>query len=109
MGHGHAQPNDIATAHAVAEGSKERDPAAQAASEKCRTEVLTRYGIYTRQGGPYAAYLESGIQTVTAERARLDALALSQEEACKAAAEHEKALQLLATAQAEKLSPGCTA
>jgi hypothetical protein len=38
-----AQPNDIATAHAVAEGWKDHDPAALAASERIRQEVLTRY------------------------------------------------------------------
>lgn len=53
-----------------------------------------------------------GIQTITTEKARLEALALSQEETRKAAAEHEKATQLLAAgrveelrAQAEKLAP----
>jgi hypothetical protein len=98
-----AQPHDIATALAVAEGWKDHDPAALAAAERIRHEVLTRYGIDTHDVGSDAAYLESGIQTITAERARLEALALSQEETRKAAAEHEKAMQLLAEARAEEL------
>lgn len=98
-----AQPNDIATAHAVAEGWKDHDPAALAASERIRQEVLTRYGIDTHDVGADSAYLESGIQTMTTEKARQDALARSQEETRKAAAEHEKAMQLLAAARAEEL------
>lgn len=98
-----AQPNDIATAHAVAEGWKNHDPAALAASERIRQEVLTRYGIDTHAVGADAAYLESGIQTITTEKARQDELARSQDEARKAAAEHEKAMQLLAAARAEEL------
>jgi hypothetical protein len=98
-----AQPSDIATAHAVAGGWKDHDPAALAASEKIRQEVLVRYGIDTHDVGSDAAYLESGIQTITAEKARQDELAISQEETRKAAAEHEKAMQLLAAAQAEEL------
>jgi hypothetical protein len=98
-----AQPSDIATAHAVAEGWKDHDPAALAASEKIRQEVLVRYGIDTHDVGSDVAYLESGIQTITAEKARQDELAISQEETRKAAVEHEKAMQLLAAAQAEEL------
>ena len=98
-----AQPSDIATAHAVAEGWKDHDPAALVASEKIRQEVLTRYGIDTHDVGMDTMYLESGIQTVATERARQNALDLSQEEARKAAAEHEKAMQLLAAARAEEL------
>ncbi|MGK3957512.1 hypothetical protein ACLKOZ_15135 [Arthrobacter sp. R4] len=98
-----AQPNDIATAHAVAEGWKDHDPAALAASERIRQEVLTRYGIDTHDVGADAAYLASGIQTITTEKARQDELARSQEETRKAAAEHEKAMQLLAAARAEEL------
>lgn len=94
-----AQPSDIATAHAVAEGWKDHDPTALAASERIRQEVLTRYGINMYYVGADAAYLESGIQTITAETARLDAL----EEKRKAAAEHEKGMQLLAAARAEEL------
>lgn len=100
-----AQPNDIATAHAVAEGWKHHDPAALAASEKIRREVLTRYGIDTHDVGKDAAYLESGIQTITNEKARQDELARSQEETRKAAVEHEKAMQLLAAARAGELRP----
>lgn len=98
-----AQASDIATAHAVAEGWKDHDPAALAASERIRREVLTRYGIDTHDVGQDAAYLESGIQAITTEKARQEALALSQEETRKAAAEHEKAMQLLAAARAEEL------
>lgn len=98
-----AQPNDIATAHAVAEGWKDHDPAALAASERIRQEVLTRYGIDTHDVGADAAYLASGIQTITTEKARQDELARSQEETRKAATEHEKAMQLLAAARAEEL------
>ncbi|RNL54329.1 hypothetical protein [Arthrobacter oryzae] len=98
-----AQPNDIATAHAVAEGWKDHDPTALAASEKIRQEVLTRYGIDTHDVGKDAAYLESGIQSITTEKARLDAMARSQEAQRKAAAEQEKAMQLLAAARAEEL------
>jgi hypothetical protein len=98
-----AQPSDIATAHAVAEGWKDHDPAALAASERIRQEVLTRYGIDTHDVGADAAYLESGIATIATEKARQDELARSQEEARKATAEHEKAMQLLAAARAEEL------
>ena len=98
-----AQPNDIATAHAVAEGWKDHDPAALAASERIRQEVLTRYGIDTHDVGADAAYLASGIQTITTEKARQDELARSQQETRKAATEYEKAMQLLAAARAEEL------
>jgi hypothetical protein len=98
-----AQPHDIATAHAVAEGWKDHDPTALAASEKIRQEVFTRYGIDTHDVGTDAAYLESGIQTITTEKARQDALDRSQEETRKAAAEHEKAMGLLAAARSEEL------
>ncbi|AOT05916.1 hypothetical protein [Arthrobacter sp. U41] len=98
-----AGPHDIATAHAVAEGWKDHDPTALAASEKIRQEVFTRYGIDTHDVGTDAAYLESGIQTITTEKARQDELARSQEETRKAAAEHEKAMGLLAAARAEEL------
>lgn len=98
-----AQPNDIAAAYVVAEGWKDHDPTALAASEKIRHEVLARYGIDTHDVGADAAYLESGIQTITTENARLDAVALNWEAQRKAAAEQEKAMQLLAAAQAEEL------
>ena len=98
-----AQPHDIATAHAVAEGWKDHDPTALAASEKIRQEVLNRYGIDTRDVGADAAYLESGIQTITTNRARQDALQGSQEEARRAAAEHETAMGLIAAARIEEL------
>jgi hypothetical protein len=98
-----AQPRDIATAHAVAEGWKDHDPAALAASEKIRQEVLTRYGIDTHDVGADDEYLESGIQAITTGKARQDELARSQEETRKAAVEHEKAMQLLAAARAEEL------
>jgi hypothetical protein len=98
-----AQPSDIATAHAVATSWKNHDPAALAASEKIRQEVLTRYGIDTHDVGTDAAYLESGIETITTGRARPDELAQSEEETSEAAAEHGKAMQLLAAARAEEL------
>ncbi|WP_427136727.1 hypothetical protein [Pseudarthrobacter sp. S9] len=98
-----AQPHDIATAHTVAESWKDHDPTALASSEKIRQEVLTRYGIDTHDVGADAAYLEAGIQTITAEKARQDARDRSQEETRKAAAEHEKAISLLAAARAEEL------
>jgi hypothetical protein len=98
-----AQPHDIATAHAVAEGWKDQDPTALAASEKICQEVLARYGIDTHEVGADAAYLESGIRTITTEKARQDALERSQEETRTAAAEHEKAMGLLAAARAEEL------
>ncbi|WP_309071991.1 hypothetical protein [Arthrobacter sp.] len=107
-----AQPADIAAAYAVAKGWKDHDPTALAASEKIRHEVLTRYGIDTHDAGPDTAYLESGIETIAAEKARQEEPARSQEQTRKAAAEHEKAMQLLAAAraeevraQAEKLTP----
>lgn len=103
-----ANPADIATAHAVAEGWKDHDPTALEASAKIRQEVLTRYGIDTRAVGRDGAYLESGIETIAAEKARVEELARSQEEARKAAAEHEKAMQLLAAARAEELRAQAT-
>ena len=98
-----AQPHDIATAYAVAEGWKDHDPAALAASEKIRQEVLTRYGIDTHDIGADATYLESGIRTAATDKARQHALEHSQEETRKAATEHEKAMGLLAAARAEEL------
>ncbi|PVZ52348.1 hypothetical protein [Arthrobacter sp. H-02-3] len=87
-----AQPRDIATAHAMAEGWKDNDPAALVASERIRTEVQRRYGIDTRDVGTDAAYLESGIETVSAEQTRRAAVA-----------EHRKRMELIAAAQAEEL------
>ena len=98
-----AQPRDIATAYTAAESWKSHDPAALAASEKIRQEVYDRYGIDTRDVGADAAHLESGIQTITNERARQDALQRSQEETRVAAAEHERAMALLAAASIEEL------
>jgi len=103
-----AQPTDIATAHAVAEGWKDHDPTALEASTKIREEVLARYGIDTHDVGTDTAYLESGIATIANENARRDELARSQDEARKAAAEHEKAMQLIAAAQAEELRSQAT-
>jgi hypothetical protein len=103
-----AQPADIATAHAVAEGWKDHDPAALAAAEKIRQEVFTRYGIDTHDVGADAAYLESGIQTAATEKARQDELERGQEATREAAAEHEKAMHLLAAARAEELRAQAT-
>ena len=98
-----AQAGDIATAHAVAEGWKDHDPTALAASEKIRAEVQTRYGIDTHDVGADSAYLESGIQAKATENARKDAQALSDQETRKAAVDHEKSMQLLAAARVEEL------
>lgn len=98
-----AQSADIATAHAVAEGWKDHDPTALIASARIREEVLARYGVDTHDVGTDTAYLESGIATIATEKATLAELARSQQEARKAAAEHEKAMQLIAAAQAEEL------
>ena len=87
-----AQPSDVAMAHAVAEGWKDQDPTALAASERIRRQVLARYGIDTRDVGPDAAYLASGIQTISAEQGRRAAVT-----------EHQKAMALIAAAQAEEL------
>lgn len=65
-----AQASDIATAHAVAEGWKDHDPTALAASERIRYEVLARYGIDTHDVGADAAYLESGIEAIRTEKER---------------------------------------
>lgn len=86
----HAQPHDIAQVHALAEGWKDHDPAALAASTRIQTEVQHRYGIDTRDVGTDAAYLESGIATINAEQARREAIA-----------EHHKGMALIAAAQAE--------
>ena len=96
-----AQPADIATAYAVAEGWKDHDPTALEASMKIRGEVLARYGIDTHDVGTDTAYLESGIATIATEKARRDELARSEEEA-RNATEHEKAMQLIAATQAEE-------
>ena len=98
-----AQPHAIATAHAIAEGWKDHDPTALAASEKIRQEVFTRYGIDTRDAGKDSGYLESDIQNAATDKARQDALERSQEETRTAATEHEKAMGLLAAARAEEL------
>ena len=98
-----AQAHDIATAHAVAEGWKDHDPTALAASEKIRQEILTRYGIDTHDVGTDANYLESGIRNAATDKARQDALERRQEETRTVAAEHEKAMGLLAAARAEEL------
>ncbi|WP_427008833.1 hypothetical protein [Pseudarthrobacter sp. H2] len=98
-----AQPHDIAAAHAVAEGWKDHDPTALAASEKIRQEVFTRYGIDTREAGKDSGYVESDIQHAATDKARQDALERGQEETRTAAAEHEKAMGLLAAARAEEL------
>lgn len=95
-----AQPSDIATAHAVAEGWKDYDPTALSASEKIRQEVLNRYGIDTSEVA--GAELEAGIQTAATEKAKIEQ-ERGQEEKNKADGEHEKATQLIAAACAEDL------
>lgn len=98
-----AEPQDIVAVYATAEGWKAHDPAALAASEKIRQEVFTRYGIDTRDVEGDTGYLDSGIREMAAANARRDAMAASEETARKAAAEQERAMQLLAAAQAEEL------
>ncbi|MEV8042121.1 hypothetical protein [Arthrobacter sp. NPDC080082] len=98
-----AQPRDIATAYTTAEAWKNHDPAALAAAEKIREEVLNRYGIDTSDVAMNAASLEVGLQSAATDSTRQDALARSQEEARAAAAEHEKAMSLLAAASIEDL------
>ncbi|MCQ6270997.1 hypothetical protein M8J71_10930 [Pseudarthrobacter sp. R1] len=98
-----ALPADIATAHAVAEGWKDHEPAALEASLKIRLEVLARYGIDTKDVGTDATNLEAGIKTAAGEKAALDEVARREEETRQAAAEHEKAMQLLTAARAEEL------
>lgn len=87
-----AQPTDISAAYALSEAWKDHDPAALAAADRIRSEVHRRYGIDTRNIGADTDHLASGVETVTAERARLQALR-----------EHEKAMALIAAAQAEDL------
>ena len=54
--------------------------------------MFTRYGIDTRDVGTDAVYLASGIETISADQDRRAAVA-----------EHQKALALIAAAQAEEL------
>lgn len=98
-----AQPRDIATAYTTAEAWKNHDPAALAAAEKIRQEVLNRYGIDTRDAATNSSSLEAGIQNAATDSTRQDALVRSREEARAAAAEHEKAMSLLAAASIEDL------
>ena len=88
----HARPHDIAQAHSLAEGWKDYDPQALTAAERIRNEVFRRYGIDTHDVGADTAYLESGIETMNAEEASRAAVA-----------EHQKAMVLIAAAQAEQL------
>jgi hypothetical protein len=87
-----AKPEDIARSHTLAGAWKDHDPAALAASERIHTEVNNRYRINTHDVGADAAYLESGIETISAEQARRAALA-----------EHRKGMALIAAARAEEL------
>ncbi|MDP9888643.1 hypothetical protein [Pseudarthrobacter enclensis] len=87
-----AQPADITNAYLLSEAWKDHDPAALTAADRIRHEVYTRYGIDTHEVGADDAYLQSGIETVAVEQARLNA-----------AREHEKAVALIAAAQAEEL------
>jgi hypothetical protein len=98
-----ALPADIATAHAVAEGWKDHEPAALEASLKIRLEVLARYGIDTKDVGTDATNLEKGIRAAAGEKAALEEVARREDETRQAAAEHEKAVQLLTAARAEEL------
>ena len=98
-----ANANDIGTAFAVAEGWKDQDPTALAASEKIRQEVRARYGIDTRVAGTDAASLQSQIHATVTDKLRRDSQALSEEEVRKATIEHNKSAQLLAAARAEEV------
>lgn len=88
----HAQPADITNAHMLTEAWKDHDPAALSAADRILHEVHTRYGIDTHDVGTDAIYLQSGIETVAAEQARLNA-----------AREHDKAMALIAASQDEEL------
>ncbi|WP_432246227.1 hypothetical protein ACRB8A_20145 (plasmid) [Arthrobacter sp. G.S.26] len=98
-----AQPADVATVYAVAEGWKNHDPIALAAAEKIRTEVQNRYGIETHDLGGDPAALQAGVQGAVAEKAKQDAQAQAEDEKRKSEAEHEKSMQLIAAARAEEL------
>lgn len=98
-----AQPADVATVYAVAEGWKGHDPIALAAAEKIRTEVQTRYGIDTHDLGGDPAALQTGVQGAVAEKAKQDALAEGEDDKRKGEVEHEKSMQLIAAARAEEL------
>nr|WP_176705484.1 hypothetical protein [Arthrobacter sp.] len=88
-----AQPEQITRAHTLAEAWKDYDPAAQAASEKIKTEVKNRYGIDTSDLQGDGEYLQ-------------DHLVVQQrlEVAAKAAKEHAEAMALVAAAQAEEIN-----
>ena len=103
-----AQPADIATVYAVAEGWKDHDPIALAAAEKIRTEVQTRYGIDTHDLGGDPAALQTGVQGAVAEKAKQDAQAQAEDEKRKSEADHEKSMQLIAAARAEELRAQAT-
>lgn len=83
-----AQPRDIARARTLADVWKDRNPAGLSASKWIHYEVETRYRIDTGAVGADAAYLESGIETVSAGQARRDAVA-----------EHRKDMTFIAAAQ----------
>lgn len=87
-----AKPKDITDAYVLAETWKDHDPVALDACERIRYEVYRRYGIDTRDIGADSAYLASGVETVSAEQARLAAVR-----------EHQKAMALIAAAQVEEL------
>jgi hypothetical protein len=87
-----AKPTDITDAYVLAEVWKDHAPAALDASERIRYEVYRRYGIDTREVGADSAHLASGVETVSAEQARLAAVR-----------EHQKAMALVAATQAEEL------
>jgi hypothetical protein len=77
----------------LAEGWKDHDPQALAAAERIRSEMHWRYGIDTHDVSRDAEYLESSIETINA----------AQEARRAAVAEHQKAMALIAAAQAEEL------
>lgn len=87
-----AAPDQIARAYTLAEGWKDYDPAALAAAEKIHEETARRYGINTHDLDGDAAYLQSGVEVIQAERAPQEAMR-----------EHQKGMSLIAAAQAEDL------
>lgn len=96
-----AQAADVATMYGVAEGWKDHDPVALAATEKIRSEVQSRYGIDTQELGGEPAALHAGVQDAMNEKTKQDALAQTDADKHKAEVEQAKAMQLVAAATAE--------
>lgn len=86
-----AKPDQVVEAYQAAKAWKDHDPQALAASTRIHQEVERRYGINTHDLNGDSLYLHSGIE---ANHAGADI-----REAVK---EHEKAVALIAAAQAEE-------